>query len=136
MCFTTAWWYFYISNFYIYSMHTKLMQVMCQKWRFIYVVTGSHTQLSEGEITKDFSMCDSVTEAMCDSGFSIAGKNTGVILVPCLLMEVCLYSYFWCCGYFWSPWLSFVMTDEFSVRVREITSRIGVTWTHSLPFYF
>ena len=64
------------------------------------MATGSHTQLSEGEITKDLSICDSVTEAMCDSGFSIAGKNTGVILVPCLLMEVCLYSYFWCCGYF------------------------------------
>ena len=24
-----------------------------------------------------------------------AGKNTGVVLVPCLCMEVCPYSYFW-----------------------------------------
>ena len=65
-----------------------------------------------------------------------AGKNNGVVLVPCLRMEVCPYSYFWRCGYFWGPWVSFVMTDEFSVRVTKITSRIGISWTHSLPFYF
>ena len=29
-----------------------------------------------------------------------AGENTGVVLVPCLRMEVHPYSYFWCCGYF------------------------------------
>ena len=28
------------------------------------------------------------------------------------------------------------MTDEFSVRVTKITSRIGVPWTHSQPCYF
>ena len=50
-----------------------------------------------------------------------AGKNTGVVLVPCP------YSYFWWCRYFRSPWVSFVMTDEFSVRVTNITSRIGVS---------
>ena len=27
-----------------------------------------------------------------------AGKNTGVVLVPCLCMEVHPYSYFWWCG--------------------------------------
>ena len=32
--------------------------------------------------------------------------------------------------------MSFVTTDEFSVRVTKITSRIGVSGTHSLPFYF
>ena len=47
-------------------------------------------------------------------------------------MEVRPYSYFRWCGYFWGPWVSFVMTDEFSVRVTKITSRIGVLWTHSL----
>ena len=26
------------------------------------------------------------------------GKNTGVVLVPCLCMEVGPYSYFWWCG--------------------------------------
>ena len=51
-------------------------------------------------------------------------------------MEVCSYSYFWWCGYFWAPCVSFVMTDEFSVRVTKITSRIGVSWTHSLSFCF
>ena len=58
-----------------------------------------------------------------------AGKNTGVVLVPCSRMEVRPYSYFWWCGYFWGPWVSFSMTDEFSVRVTKITSRIGVSWT-------
>ena len=65
-----------------------------------------------------------------------AGKNTGVVLVPCSRMEVHPYSYFRWCGYFWGPWVSFVMTDEFSVRVTKITSRIGVSWTHSLLSIF
>ena len=32
--------------------------------------------------------------------------------------------------------MPFVTADEFSVRVTAITSRIGVSLTHSLPFYF
>ena len=52
-----------------------------------------------------------------------AGKNTGVVLVPCSRMEVRSYS------------ASFVMTDEFSVIVTKITWRIGVSWTHTFPFY-
>ena len=40
---------------------------------------------------------------------SSVGKNTGVVLVPCLCIEVCPYSYFWWCGYFWGPWVVFVM---------------------------
>ena len=59
--------------------------------------------------------------------FPSAGKITGVVLVPCSCMEVRPYSYFWWCGYFGSPWVSFVMTNEFSVRVTKITSRIGVS---------
>ena len=51
-------------------------------------------------------------------------------------MEVCPYSYFWWCGYFWDSWESFVVTDGFSVRVTKITSTIGVSWTHTLPFCF
>ena len=34
------------------------------------------------------------------------------------------------------PWVSFVMTDEFSVRFTKLPSRIDVSWTHSLPFYY
>ena len=49
-------------------------------------------------------------------------------------MEVCPYSYFQWCGYFRGPWVSFVTTDEFPVRVTQIASRIGVSWNHSLPF--
>ena len=51
-------------------------------------------------------------------------------------MEVCPRSYFWWYAYFQGPWMSFAVTDEFSVRVTKITSRIGVLWTHSLPFCF
>ena len=56
-----------------------------------------------------------------------AGKNTGVVLVPCLHMEVHPYSYFQWCGYFQSPRVSFIMTDEFSVRLTKVTSRIDVS---------
>ena len=55
------------------------------------------------------------------------GKNIGVVLVPCSCMEVHPYSYFWWCGYFQVPWVSFLMTDEFSVKVIKITSRIGAS---------
>ena len=44
-----------------------------------------------------------------------AGKNTGVVLVPCLCMEVHPYSYFQWCGYFRGSWVSIVTTDEFSL---------------------
>ena len=57
-----------------------------------------------------------------------AGRNAGVVLVPCLFMEMCPYSSFGWCGYFSGPWVSFVMTDEFSVTVtKKITSRIGAS---------
>ena len=49
---------------------------------------------------------------------------------------MCPYSYFQWCGFSEIPWMSFVMTDDFSVRVTKITSRTGVSWTHSLPFCF
>ena len=65
-----------------------------------------------------------------------AGKKTGVVFVSCLCMEVCPYSHFRWCGYYWGPWASFVTTHDFSVRVTKITSRITVSWTHNLPFYF
>ena len=44
-----------------------------------------------------------------------ACKNTGVVLVPCSCMEVHPYR------------VSFVTADEFSVRVKKITSRIGLS---------
>ena len=40
------------------------------------------------------------------------------------------------CGYFWGSRVLFVSTDEFSVKVKKNTSRIGVSWTHSLPSVF
>ena len=56
-----------------------------------------------------------------------AGKNIGEVLVPCSRMEVHPYSYFCWCGYFLGTWVSFATTDEFSVRVTKIISRIGVS---------
>ena len=56
-----------------------------------------------------------------------ADENTGII---------CPYSHFQWCGFFQGPWVSFGKTDEFSGRVTKITSKIGVSWTHSLPFCF
>ena len=43
-------------------------------------------------------------------------------------MKVCPYRYLWWCTYFWGPWVSFVLADEFSVRVTKITLRIGISW--------
>ena len=63
-----------------------------------------------------------------------AGTNTGIVLTS--RMGVCPYSYFRSCGYFWGPWVSFVTTDDFPVRVTKITSRIGASWIHSVPFCF
>ena len=62
----------------------------------------------------------------------LASKNNRLVLVPCSCMEVHPYSYFPWCRYFWGLWVSFVMRDEFSVRVTKITSMIGVSWTHTL----
>ena len=65
------------------------------------------------------------------------GKNTGVVLVSFGSVSVCSY---WKCVptaiFGGGPWVSFVMTDEFSVMVTKIASRIGVSWTHSLSFFF
>ena len=55
-----------------------------------------------------------------------AGKNNSSFSAMSH-MEVCPYSYFQWCGYFQGPWVSFVTTNEFSVRVTRITSRIGVS---------
>ena len=52
--------------------------------------------------------------------FPSAGKNTRVVSVPCLCMEVRPYRYFQWYGYFWGPYLSFVTADEFSVSVTKI----------------
>ena len=49
----------------------------------------------------------------------------GVVSVSCMHIEVHPCSYFWWCRRFWGPWVSFVTTDEFSMRVTKITSKIG-----------
>ena len=46
-------------RFYKYFVHTKL-RAMCQKQRFIYMVTGTHAQLQGDEITEDLFVCDSI----------------------------------------------------------------------------
>ena len=53
-----------------------------------------------------------------------------------LRIKVFPLRYFRWCGYFRGLWVSFVITGEFLVRVTEIISRIGVSWTHSLQLRF
>ena len=51
-------------------------------------------------------------------------------------MEAFPYSYFRWYGYFLGPWVSIVMTDEFSSRITKITSRIGVMNSKSTLLFF
>ena len=37
-------------------------------------------------------------------------------------MKVCPYSYFWWCGYFWGPWVSFITTDELQKLLQGLVS--------------
>ena len=46
--------------------------------------------------------------------------------------EVCPYSYFWWCGYFRSPWVLFVLTNEFSLRITKLHQQLG---SHKLVVY-
>ena len=73
----------------------------------------------------------------CDQEASIlAGKKQYQASFSAMShMGLCPYSYFLWCGYFHGSWVSFVITDEFLVWVTKITSRIGVSWAHSLPFW-
>ena len=50
-----------------------------------------------------------------------------------LPMEVCPYSYFWWYRYFQIPWMSFVMTDEVSVRSQKL---LQVLVSHKLTACF
>ena len=65
-----------------------------------------------------------------------ADANTVVVLVSYSRVEVRLYSYFQWCGCFSGPWVSLVTTYIFSTRVTKITWKIGVSWSHDLPFCF
>ena len=69
-------------------------------------------------------------------GFSISRLKYWRSFSAISHMKVCPYSYFRWCGYFRSPWVSFVTTNEFSVMATKLTSRSAVSWTHSLPFCF
>ena len=60
-----------------------------------------------------------------------AGKNTEVVLVPCSRMEVRPYSYLRWCGYFRGPWVSFIMTDEFSMKVTNCRFFLNI-----VPIFF
>ena len=66
--------------------------------------------------------------------FPPAGKNTAVVLVSC---------HAWKCvptaisdGVDISEALGVICYNKFLVKITKITSRIGVSFTHSLPFYF
>ena len=66
----------------------------------------------------------------------LAGKNTRVVLVACHTEKCVPTACFQWCGYFRGPWVSSVTMDDFSVRVTKVTSWIGVSRTHDLPFCF
>ena len=63
-----------------------------------------------------------------------AGKNTEIVLVPCDTWKCVPTAFLVARIYFQGSCLSFVMTDEFSIRVAKITSRTGVLYTHNLSF--
>ena len=75
---------------------------------------------------KDAELERKETELGCSNQevFQSAGKNTGIVLVPCCPRK-CVPAAI--SGGVEGPWVSFVITDEFSVRVTKITSRIGVS---------
>ena len=52
------------------------------------------------------------------------GKNTGIVLVPCCPWKCVPTAISGGVDIFQVPWVSFVMTEELSVRVTKITSRI------------
>ena len=58
-----------------------------------------------------------------------AGKNIGVVLMSCRAWKCvpCPCCYFRWCGYFRGPWVSFTTTNESSMRVIKIISKIGVS---------
>ena len=39
-------------------------------------------------------------------------------------MELCPYSYFWCCGYFWGPWVPFITTDSSQWGSQKLLHRL------------
>ena len=68
-------------------------------------------------------MVTTFSDLMChleDTGIGVFWLHSAVV-----------WWHVWWCGYFWGPWVSFFMADEFLVCVINITSRIGVSWTHS-----
>ena len=72
-----------------------------------------------------------------------AVKHSGVVLVPCLAMEVCPYRYFWWYRYFWDPYVSFFATDEFSIGLQKLLQGlVSHDWyfplalLHSVPYLF
>ena len=59
-------------------------------------------------------------------GFPISNQKYGSTFSAMLCTEVYPYSYTWWCEYSQGPLVSFVTTDEFSVRITKITLRICV----------
>ena len=73
---------------------------------------------------------------MRPGGFPTSRSNTVVILVPCCTWKCLPTACSSGVGYSRDPWVLHVRTDEFSVRVTQIVSKISVSWTHNLPFGF
>ena len=50
-----------------------------------------------------------VTLRVLHQQVKILGSFSALLAHGSLHMKVCPYSYFWWCGYFWGPWVSFVI---------------------------
>ena len=67
---------------------------------------------------------------------SSAGKNTGVDIVPCHAWKFVLTAIFGVVDISKVPGFLFITTDDFTVRVTKIISRIVVSRPCSIPFRF
>ena len=112
--------------FYIYQLRTPSFPIGLVKTESGFIVRSVETGLGRWTLVVTVISVDAYpflafSDLTCHNqeASPSAGKNTGVVLVPCLCMEVCPYSFFKWCGCFWGCWVSFVTTDEFSVRVSE-----------------
>ena len=65
-----------------------------------------------------------------------AVKNTGVVLVPCSSWKCVPATILGDVDFSQGPWVPLFMADEFSVRVRNIISKIGVLWTCLINLIF
>ena len=76
------------------------------------------------------------TKSLDKKAFPTVNKNTEVVLVPCHAGKCGPTDISGNVDIPGGSWLSFITTNEFSVRVTKVIPRIIVSCSHSLPFSF